>query len=420
MPGGRGFLSVTIALFSIWPSISLAQDASSTARLQNPATAPIAGWQDGFFLQSTDEQYRLVFGMVAQADGRFALGEPKPIVNTFLIRKVRPTFTGRITKYFEFKVMPDFGNNTTIVQDAYVDLRLTPSFRIRSGKDKTPVGYELLQGDAFLWFPERSQASNLVPNRDTGVQVQGDVLSGRVAYSGGVFNGIPDGTSSTTDDSNNAKDLAGRILIQPFRTTSGTFRPLNNLGFHVGASTGQETATLPSFRTSIGQTYFTYAAGAAADGKRTRVSPAVFYYYKSFGAFAEYMRSSQEVSAGDVHQTVTNEGWDVTASIMLTGEAVSYGAIRPRNNLDPPNRHGGALQLLARYAVLSVDDAVFANGLAAATASAGAHSFTIAVNWYPNGFIKYYATFERTVFGATATSARQPENAILFRTQLGF
>ena len=123
---------------------------------------------DGFVIQFENGEYKLILGMVAQADGRFSLDDPKPIINTFTIRKIRPTFTGRITRWFTFKVMPDFGNGTTIVQDAYFDIRFSPAFRLRTGKDKTPVGYELLEGHAFLLFPERALASSLVPNRDSG------------------------------------------------------------------------------------------------------------------------------------------------------------------------------------------------------------------------------------------------------------
>ena len=53
---------------------------------------------------------------------------------------------------------------------------------------------------------ERSLASSLVPNRDVGVQVLGDLKPGRVTYSAGVMNGVPDGTSSTTDDDSNGDD----------------------------------------------------------------------------------------------------------------------------------------------------------------------------------------------------------------------
>jgi phosphate-selective porin OprO/OprP len=90
-----------------------------------------------------------------------------------------------------------------VVADAYVDIRFSRGFRIRTGKDKTPIGHELLHGDAFVLFPERSLASNLVPNRDIGVQAQGEVWGGRAVYGAGIFNGIPDGTSGNADTDTN-------------------------------------------------------------------------------------------------------------------------------------------------------------------------------------------------------------------------
>jgi len=385
------------------------------------AVATTSATADGFVIQSESGDYRLVLGMVAQADGRFSLDDPKPIVNTFTIRKIRPTFTGRITRRFDFKVMPDFGNGTTIVLDAYLDIRFSPAFRVRTGKDKTPIGYELLQGDAFLLFPERALASSLVPNRDIGVQAQGDVARGKLFYAAGVFNGIPDGTSSTTElDTNNAKDLAGRVLVQPFKSAKAPPGALNGFGFQVGGSVGRQIGALPSFKTSVGQTYFSYNTAAAASGVRKRVSSAVFYYYKSFGAFGEYMRSAQPVARGGVQTGVTNQAWEVTASILLTGEPASYTGVRPKNNFDPAKGHWGALQLLARYATLRVDRTAFAADLAAANASREAQSFTIAANWYPTANIKYYATFERTVFDGNAHGPRPAENVILVRAQLGF
>src|SRR3990170_657990 len=50
------------------------------------------------------------------------------------------------------------------------------------GKDKTPIGHELLIGDAYLLFPERALASSLVPNRDIGVAVQGDVAGNAKSF----------------------------------------------------------------------------------------------------------------------------------------------------------------------------------------------------------------------------------------------
>lgn len=395
-----------------------ATPAQATPAPPPPAAPFTAGWQDGFVLQSPNGDNRLVIGLTAQTDGRFALDDASPIIDTFIIRKARPTLSGRVAKYFEFKVMPDFGNGTASLLDAYFDVRFSSKFRVRNGKDKTPGGYELAIGDAYLLFPERTLASSLVPNRDVGFQVMGD-LSPRLSYAAGVFNGVPDGTSSTADaDSNSGKDVAGRVVWQPFRSTKSPAGALNGLGFHVGGGVGRETGTLPSFRTSSGLSYFSYATGAAASGQRRRISPAVFYYYKSFGGFTEYARSTQAISRSSSDLDMMNQGWGVTGSYVLTGEAASDRGVRPQHGFDPSTGNWGALQVLARYSRLRVDSAAFAAGFASVTASQKASAFTIAANWYPASFLKYYATFERTSFDGGA--ARPTENLILFRAQVAF
>jgi phosphate-selective porin OprO/OprP len=399
--------------------ISVASLAAQTPSAPGtPATPITAGWDDGFVLQSANGDNRLVFGLTAQADGRFSLDDPLPITNTFAIRKARPGISGRVARYFDYKLTPEFGLGTVVLLDAFFDIRFSPKLRLRSGKDKTPVGYELLLGDPYLLFPERSLPSSLVPNRDVGFQVLGD-LSPRLSYAGGIFNGVPDGTISTADvDTGNAKDLAGRIVWQPFRSAGPPTGRLRNLGFQLGASTGKQAGALPTFRTSVGQTFFSYGAGTTASGGRHRVTPAAFYYYKSFGGFVEYVRSAQEVSRAGSSGDIVNQGWGITGSYVVTGEAASDRGVRPRYPFDPSAGHWGALQLVARYSHLRVDPAAFSQGFAAATASRDASAFTLGANWYPAAFLKYYATFEQTSFDGGA--ARPTEHVILVRAQVAF
>ena len=213
-----------------------------------PAPSNTAGWQDAFVLQSANGENRVVLGLTLQADGRFLFDEEQTVPDTFTIRKARPTLSGQVAKYFDFRIMPDFGAGVATLQDAYIDVRFSPRFRVRSGKDKTPIGYELLEGDPYLLFPERSLASNLVPNRDVGVQAQGD-LSPRFTYSGGIFNGVPDSTNSSTDvDTNGSKDAAWRVVWQPFRSTGAPTSRLNGLGFHLGGSIGDQEGALPAYK----------------------------------------------------------------------------------------------------------------------------------------------------------------------------
>jgi phosphate-selective porin OprO/OprP len=383
-----------------------------------PAPAVTAGWNEGFFIQTPNGDNRLQIGFVVQADGRFSTDDPPPITNTFVLRKVRPTFTGRVAKFIDFKVMPEMAGGSVLLLDGYFDIRFSPKLRLRSGKDKTPVGYELLISDAYLIFPERSLVSLLVPNRDVGFQAQGDLAGGKLVYSAGVFNGNPpDGANTIADiDTNNGKDLAGRVVIQPFKSATTTTHALSNFGFHLGGSAGRQAGALASFRTSAGQTLFSFPATTIADGRRNRVSPAMFLYFKSFGAFAEYARTTQEIVADGVPLTVTNQAWGAAASYVLTGEATSERGVRPRAPFDPVAGTWGALQVAARYAKLTLDDELLAPGVATANASRIAQQVSLAVNWFLNNYVKIYATYERSAF----SGQRANENLILFRTQLAF
>lgn len=360
-------------------------------------------------MQSADGDYRVQLGALVQVDGRFSVDEPSPIVDTFLMRKARPIIAGRIARYFDFRLVPDFGNGSPTLADGWFDTRFSNALRVRIGKDKVPIGYEILIGDANIFFPERSLVASLVPLRDVGVQAQGDVAGGHVSYAGGVFNGIPDGTTSSADvDSNGGKDLAGRIVV---RTSSG-------FGAHLGGSTGKESGALPSFKTSIGQTWFSYAADATASGRRNRVLPAAFYYRGPVGVFGEYARSTQAVQRLDVNRDVANSAWDVTATYTLTGEASTDRGVRPRRPFDPAKHQWGAVQLIARRSHLNVDEAAFDSGLASARASRRAHQTSVGVDWYPTSFVKWYATYEHTEFHGGA--ARPHENAVIVRGQIAF
>jgi len=73
--------------------------------------------------------------------------------------------------------------------DAYIDFKYWKEAVLRGGKFKPPMGLERLQPDAWNLFPELSMASNLLPNRDLGVGIHGELFDGIVQYGIGVFNG---------------------------------------------------------------------------------------------------------------------------------------------------------------------------------------------------------------------------------------
>src|ERR1700676_5309489 len=167
---------------------------------QAPAPPPVGvRWDNGVSIEATDGENKLQLGGLVQVDGRFDVKDPtSTLTDTFLLRRLRPILQGRFARYFEFRIMPDFGQGTTVLYDAYFDTKLSDTFRVRAGKDKTPLGYEQLQSDYTVVFPERTLVTDLVPNRDVGIQARG-VLAGHLSYDGAVFNGVPDGANGDTD-----------------------------------------------------------------------------------------------------------------------------------------------------------------------------------------------------------------------------
>lgn len=389
----------------------------------------VTSGRDGFSFRSTDGAYQLKLRGYVHFDGRFFQeDDERPAVDTFLLRRVRPIFEGTVFKSFDFRIMPDFGGGQTVLQDAYIDARFSPKFKVRAGKFKPPVGLERLQSATELLFVERAFPTNLVPNRDLGIQLHGDLVGGNVSWAVGVFNGVPDGSSADAD-ANDGKDIAARLFFQPFLTAGG---PWKGLGFGVAASTGDQEGTLTStglagYRTPAQQTFFSYRSDATAagtviaDGDRFRLSPQGYLYRGRFGLLTEYVISRQEVRRADVAAELENTSWQVAASWVLSGGEPTFRSVSPKTNFDPAAGTWGAFELTARYSSLEVDEDTFPVFANPASSAESAEAWTLGLNWYLNRNLRLVLDYERTQFeGGAATGDREDENILFSRFQIAF
>lgn len=384
--------------------------------------------KDGFNVSSKDQAFILKFRGQAQTDGRFFFDENERTnqTNTFLLRRVRPTLEGTVFKYFDFRLMPDFGGGTTVVQDAWVNYKYWKAAQVRVGKFKSPLGLERLQADAAGQFVESALSTNLVPNRDIGVDFNGELFNGSVFYDAGVFNGSADNGNGTADaDIADDKEFVGRIFALPFKNTS--YDALNGLGVGLGASAGSNHgATLPTYRSGGQNTIFSYtpvAGTVVAEGDRYRIAPQAYYYYGPFGVLSEYVLTSQEVSIGSKHGKIENNGWQIASTYVLTGEDAAYTGVIPRYDFDPGKGTFGAFELAARLSRLRLDPDVFGDFANPTTSVKGATAWDFGVNWYLNKNLKFMTHFEQTFFeggGLGVQSDRSTENALLSRMQVYF
>jgi phosphate-selective porin OprO and OprP len=409
------------------PGSAAAPPAVEPTTAPTPTRAPfVAGYKNGFTLQSETGDFVVKITGYAQADGRFALSDRGNLVtNAFLLRRARPIVQGTVAQYFDFYINPDFGGGTAVLQDAYIDTRFTTKVRFRAGKIKTPFGLERLQSGQSLLFVERALPSNLAPNRDVGLQVHGELAGGAIGYQAAVLNGAPDGGSADTDTSD-SKDIVGRVFLTPWKTKYTS--PRRGLGFGLAGTTGQATGALRAYSTASQVPFFTYATTVTASGDRTRFSPQAYFYGGPVGILAEYVQAKHDVQRIETGQPavtreLTNSAWSVTGSFVLTGEEASYANVRPKNFFTPAGGKWGALQLVARYNTLKVDDDTFVAGFADPARSAReATAWGAGLNWIWNTNLKYVLDYEQTSFkgGAASGADRADEKSVQTRLQLSF
>ena len=76
----------------------------------------------------------------------------------------------------------------------------------------------------------------------------------------------------------------------------------------------------------------------------------------------EYVVSKQEVALGATTQEVENDAWQVLLSWVVSGGDASFRGVTPKNSFDWTAGTWGALELVARYSELSIDDEAFDSG----------------------------------------------------------
>lgn len=407
------------------------QSASDTLKTQPRITLGASG----FGFSSADSNFVATLHGLIQLDSRTFIndGGSGAGKNSFLIRRARPIFTGTVFHDFDFNFTPDFGGSTVQIVDAYLNYRYRPELQLEAGKFKSPVGLEQLQADTWTLFNERSIATDLIPNRDLGVELHGDLFGGVAGYAAGIFNGAPDYNGTTVNqDSDDDRAFAGRIFLQPWKTSEVT--ALQGLGFGVGGSYEKDLGTAadltPGYRTDGQQNFFTYATGVIANGTHWRISPQAYYYYGPLSLLAEYVVSDQQISrttAPLASIDLQNTAWQISAGWVLTGEAASYNGLTPKHPFNPKNGQWGAWQVVARYADLDVDNSAFGPvSFATAGSASEAKAWSVGLNWYLNRDIRVNTSFSRTSFtGGGGTTGlgpitRQPENTLFTRIQLSF
>lgn len=464
--------------------------SAEDAAAKKKETPVVKASANGFGLESADGKNSIRFRGILQEDYRsFTSGKsgvgaisatspagfyPANDANdTFLTRRAEPTIEGTLYGIYDYRFMGEFGDGKSELLDAYIDARFKPWLQLRVGKFKPYVGLERLQGVTDIKLIERSYVTNdILPNRDVGIALHGDVLDNKLNYSLGIANGVADGgNSSTSASSIKSKETNARLFATPFKDD---YSALAGLGFGAAVTYTNATGTFNSstgavsnsdltsgYKSEGQQTFFQYTSATYQDGRRFRWAPQAYYYYGPFGLMGEYVGESVEVNynvpsknqhVGVNQKTLNNDAWQITASYILTGEDASFKGVKPKQNFDLDTGGWGAWEVVARYDQIDLDNDTFKNfGKGGTLSTSGAqryfgdlrnsaksaNTWVGGLNWYLNPNLKVALNYEQTSFdggagsgnpnatvakGATPANVkdREDEKAVFARLQLAY
>ena len=390
--------------------------------------------------QVTDEgAFKLKIGGLLQPQARYFLGESGNSTSTFLARRARLNLEGTAYKNFDFKLQTDLqttgsvpisGNMsatsvTTTVQDAYAGAKAYDWLQLRVGKMKSPLGIERWQSAKDRWFTDLITTTYIVPNRQIGAMLWGNVGDGLAEYYAGIFNGTPDGSSSNLSSSGqNEKDLQARLALTPF--AKANIPALKKLTAGAGISYAPEINALGTYADANQQVFFDWNSQAKnnlAGLRQTRFVPNVQYFWGPFGLYGEAAWSTFQLKpASGLPRSLTNSAWQIASSYVVTGEDNSFRAISPRRKFSPSTGGWGALQLAGRVGQLTIDPDAFTTSLASNTSSAE-ESLTYggAVNWILNDNVKFTLGYDYTSFvRGAAQGDRRNSSAVTSQLQFAF
>ena len=258
---------------------------------------PNVGYDNGFFIKTPDNKFKLVIGGYAQVRYEYAYtninnnattlhGSTSTAVahdpgnsSAIDIRRARISFSGNaFTPDLTYKLEGDFygagtptGGSSTVqgiasqsffqVTDAYIGYRFTDQFKIRAGSYKVPFAKAELTADPFTTFMERDEVlAPFDPVRSLGVSLYGDIISDRLGYEVAVNDGGNSNTLRTDDaistvSTGNAPNIdnrfayyartqwAGSGKISEFADESDLRKDNSDFIWLLGAAGGYESQT---------------------------------------------------------------------------------------------------------------------------------------------------------------------------------
>jgi len=237
--------------------------------------------------------------------------------------------------------------------DVRLDIPFYKGTTLSIGKQKEPISMERLTSLLFLPMQERAAAFDaMLPARNTGVMLSGNMIGQRMSWAGGVFNNWLDADESFSDT---ATQFIGRLTGVPFESAdTSNLLHLGLGGRYTNAKNGVRYFSEPEFNQA--PDYVDTDFIDADDAYTWDLEAA--WRKGPFMLAGEFLRTDVDApAAGDP----SFSGYYLAGTWALTGEMRSYNYKGGVFNRPPIARSvyqdgWGAWELVARYSYSDMTD----------------------------------------------------------------
>ena len=407
----------------------LAQNKAQTAKVEkitNEIKAPKAPENDVKIsmvpvpkFETADGAYSFKVGGFAQVDAGIFNDDKKDHPDGTNVRRARLNVSGTIAKDFKYKIENDFAGNASALTDVYLEYAGLKPTSITVGHFKEPFGLETLTSDLFIDFIERSSTNLFSPDRKIGVMVNSYGELAPIGFWTAALGGFGSGTSSTTSNNDEARDITGRITFAPIADKTRVI--------HLGVAGSHRIPDSPADSFSFSSRAENQLSTASTDlsvntGTISDVSSVNLLGLEAAGVYGPFSVQGEYVRAA-VNRNVGIEptfgGYYVDASYFITGESRNYNAqtarfdrVKPKWPLSFSEGGWGAWQVMARYSALDLNDKTINGGELRDT--------TFGIKWLPNSYTMVTANYIMSNTDSHAVTPNDDPQIFLLRTQFDF
>jgi phosphate-selective porin len=375
-----------------------------------------ASFTDGFHLMDDEGNFDMHLGGrvilhyrdVLELPHSFANGPGTPPAfpartqpDTFYLNSMYLLAEGTIFKDWGYRATFEVSTSTAgpnaRSETSFVEWKKFRECSIRAGNFKAPISVDTISSPLFLDEIERSMLAQFVPNFELGLMIHGIVADGQMTYQAAVTNGRSylAGQGRARNDDDESKEFVGRITVAPFVGSEGNV--LKNLRLGAAGTIGRadDVPMQSSFSiasTELAVTWLIPNTGDFLDGRRVRAAAELSWSWgpASFRMEGLYRSDGVIRPAAGVDEQLITKAWYVQAGYVLTGEdKLLDQRLRPARPLDPLNGAFGAIELVARVAMASLErDTLLrlATDLTNQTNRMG--SVTVGLNWWQSQNIR--------------------------------